>query len=529
VINHTEDNYRLDYEEYAIKYKILIVDDEIVEREVIQYLIKQNNFPLEVYEVENGEDALELMSEVDIDILFTDINMPFVDGITLATIVRKTYPDIHIVFFTGYDDFNYVKEALLLNIVNYILKPVNEDEFRNTLTSVLEMIQKEKNLIQTNTEKNKILHNHILQHIINGMEYSQLKGLYPFIDFSFLHRFHRVLIIQIKNDFGIDYSVEKDVVRAEKILKLLPADCLLHNSNPAEYVLLLTDTKKNPIWYEEFAEKITMQIQDTLNAGCHIAVSEHFSDPSEIFKAYMSTRKQLNSKFFEMADRFCGDNFANNNLRYEQGKEIDFMMKELQDAVKAKSSQNLKEIVAHIIHLLTVENKVSYLYFCYIMTSVIKMLLDVLPNEDGGLLDECMETIYHSTNIAEVESIMMHMIDNIVDKMEQASSFDHVISRIKTIIHTRYMEDMSLEILAKEVYLSPQYLSVIFVEKNGCGINKYIKNVRMYKAKELLESTNLKVSDICTMVGYNNFSYFCKCFAEEFGKTPKKYRESLYG
>lgn len=508
-------------------YKSLIADDEKIERELIRHLIRRNDFPLEIYEVENGEDALELMAKTEIDILVTDIKMPFMDGMTLATIAKEKFPNIHIVFFTGYEDFDYAKKALLLNAVNYILKPVNEDEFRNTLVSVIETIRKDRELAYANEEKKRILHNHILQHIINGMAYSRLNTLYSFADLSFLYKFHYMIIIHIKSDFGTVYSMEEDITRAEIIQRLLPEECLLHNSNPAEYVVFLPGTRVNDVWYADFAEQLGLKIRKELNTECYVVVSERFSQPSEIFNAFRITKMKVNNRFFESDSPYSGVEFSGNYLSYDQGNEIDRLMQDLQRSVREKNSQGLKNIVALIIKLTTVENKVSYLYFCYIMTTIVKTLLEVLPNGNGEMFDKCMERLYHASSSAEVEHIIIQLIDNIVDWIESDSSSDYVSNQVKTLIHARYMEDLSLEILAKEVYLSPQYLSVLFSEKNGCGINKYLKNVRMNKAKELLENTNLKVNEICTKVGYNNYSYFCKRFAEEFGKTPQKYRDSL--
>ena len=94
----------------------------------------------------------------------------------------------------------------------------------------------------------------------------------------------------------------------------------------------------------------------------------------------------------------------------------------------------------------------------------------------------------------------------------------------KQYIHNNYGNDLSLDILSEEIHLSPRYLSALFIEEEGIGINRYIKNIRMQKARELLLETNLKVSDICLKVGYSNLSYFCKTFLENFGVTPDKFR-----
>ena len=91
-------------------------------------------------------------------------------------------------------------------------------------------------------------------------------------------------------------------------------------------------------------------------------------------------------------------------------------------------------------------------------------------------------------------------------------------------IRAHYEEPLSLDLLAEKVYLTPHYLSSIFIQEKGIGINKYIKNLRMEKARELLTGTNMKISEICERVGYSNLSYFCRTFRNEFGMTPEQYR-----
>lgn len=99
-----------------------------------------------------------------------------------------------------------------------------------------------------------------------------------------------------------------------------------------------------------------------------------------------------------------------------------------------------------------------------------------------------------------------------------------MIAIVEQYIYENYMDVLSLDVLAEKVYLTPHYLSNIFSQEKGIGLNKYIKNVRMEKAQELLQNTNMKISDICAKVGYSNLSYFCKTFRTEYGVTPEKYR-----
>lgn len=97
---------------------------------------------------------------------------------------------------------------------------------------------------------------------------------------------------------------------------------------------------------------------------------------------------------------------------------------------------------------------------------------------------------------------------------------------MKRHIKEHYSEDLSLERLAEIAYLSPRYLSDLFIRQTGCGINKYVKTLRMEKAGAMLLTTNKKVQDICQEVGYTNFSYFCRSFRDHFGSSPESYRHS---
>ncbi|MFD2328089.1 response regulator [Cohnella sp. GCM10020058] len=125
-------------------HKILVVDDQRIERTGIQFLIREYRLELEVVEAENGEAALDYIRHHDLDILFTDIRMPFMDGLSLAEQTRKLKPDVKIVIFSAYGEFEYAKKAMELHVHHYVLKPVQDEEFLNAMRSVLELCEKEK-------------------------------------------------------------------------------------------------------------------------------------------------------------------------------------------------------------------------------------------------------------------------------------------------------------------------------------------------------------------------------------------------
>lgn len=121
-------------------FRLMIADDEDAERMGIRFLLHKFGYAFEIREAPDGMEALKRLGEFPADILVTDVKMPFLNGIDLAAKVREQFPDMQIIFFSGYDDFEYVKQALSLQAVDYILKPVDPAEFNRVIGRVVERL-----------------------------------------------------------------------------------------------------------------------------------------------------------------------------------------------------------------------------------------------------------------------------------------------------------------------------------------------------------------------------------------------------
>ena len=120
---------------------ILIVDDEKLERSGIKFLLKREKEEFRILEAANGKDALGVLTSNHVDILFSDVKMPYMSGLELVRQVRETDKDMEIVIFSGYNDFSYAREALRYGVVDYVLKPVDPAEFAKTLSRVIQNIR----------------------------------------------------------------------------------------------------------------------------------------------------------------------------------------------------------------------------------------------------------------------------------------------------------------------------------------------------------------------------------------------------
>ncbi len=364
-------------------YTLLIADDEADERTLIRFLLNEFKNTFQILEAKNGREALQLLTDNHVDILLSDIQMPFLNGIELVSQVKQKNPDIEVLFFSGYDDFSYVKAALSLKAVNYILKPVDPEEFHKLLTEIINHLDSRK------------------------IEYSKSE---KYIE----EHFHDVI-----------YDI------------------------PAENLC-----------------------------------------PSSIDKA------------------------------------TNLLLLNIESSIKMKQAKQLSDQVHTLLSNYIGIQSLSHIYIRHVCTTLLKILISVLPSQTDDDLQNVVKEIYSFRHFSDIVDLIEHYLTLVVDLFEQEqNTSNYAVYQVEQYIHLHYPEDITLNSLADLVYLNPNYLSNIFAQITGCTLNKYIKQVRMEKAQELLLNTNMKVSDISLAVGYPNASYFCKSFQKMFGATPDRFRQ----
>ena len=184
-------------------YRMLIVDDEKNERDCILYLLKNCGFELEIKEAEDGVEALQILKIWPAHILFTDVQMPRMDGLELIREALNLYPDIRPIIFSGYADFAYAKTAISLGVENYILKPVVPDEFTKTLSSLIGQLDEDQANMHMQENQKLFLLQYSLQLAIFG-NFDKTKAE-PFILEQF-SAFRYMVMFTFKNDFLMHQS-----------------------------------------------------------------------------------------------------------------------------------------------------------------------------------------------------------------------------------------------------------------------------------------------------------------------------------
>ena len=502
-------------------YRILIVDDERIERRGIRFLLRKIGVEMEVAEAANGKEALEYLDEHEVDILFTDVKMPFMDGLELIQQVMPTHKKLKAVIFSGYSEFEYAKHALKLGVKNYILKPVDPKEFEKTVTEIMEDLEQEQLQQQLREKESNFMKEHILYSLVNGMSLeATIQKVDGLTEFGFLNEFGYVFLIEFSEDFfgkmGIDFPemLKKQIQWKFTYLNLNPQQCLLFANRKEE----LGDGK-------ETGEELYSYIKNTFDIKSYIAVSKPLKNIDELSKTFENLELLMENKFYQPEQHvFVEIEEGGNNLLAQINDDI--LLKQIRQDLRMKDIDSLKEHFSRLCDKYRNSQDFSQVYIKFIFSSLLKDFYKTLPKEREKEFNRDIDRLYRADQF----SMVMEVINGTIAYLEQEfqknpSNLHKEVEGIKQYIAIHYGEEISVDQLAEMVYMAPSYLSHLFKKETGQNLSKYIKSFRMEKAKEKLEKTKEKIVNISYEVGYPNVSYFCQSFREYFGVSPQKYRD----
>lgn len=199
-------------------------------------------------------------------------------------------------------------------------------------------------------------------------------------------------------------------------------------------------------------------------------------------------------------------------------------IKEIETAISLKNGELLKNVLDKALREYRILEEQYPFHVRSMYMAILQIMIKVVPCKMSDL-EKMTEYIFRTEHSHKIENLLHTYAEMAGDEFDnEAKASNRVIYQVKQYINLHYQEDLKLSHLAEQVYLSTNYLSNIFTKHTGCSLNKYIKEVRLEKAQELLLSTNMKIADIGRSVGYDNTSYFIKKFQERYGMTPEKYR-----
>lgn len=509
-------------------YKLLLVDDERFQRAGIKFIIEKYNLNLDVAEVDSGEKAWEYLQHNHVDILLTDIRMKELSGLQLAEKVRTLDSPIKVIFMSAYGEFEYAQRAIDLNVIKYILKPVEVSEFLKVFSQVIELCDQEQEAKDQNNRMQRIYgkgiryeQQKIISQLVYGSYSDNMMDLSTLMCFFSSYDHFRMVILdcserffdQIDEDFEQELSTRMQ--RKFDMVDLNEHQCLL-------FMEAFEEESKHDL--EALGSRLIDWFNEQYSKDLYMVFSGMIHQASQIREAYNEFEMLLGSKFFYNQGVVFFTGTVSLDARNEMN--VEEMLEIIKRDVERKDYSAVRVHFERLAILLQANEQVSSIYLKYICMEIVKKLITSSSNRNSANFKENLKLVYNTNKLNDLIRLMISMLEESESTGKDGDdSKRKVIAEVIHIIETEYHQDISVEEIAERVYLSPNYLSHLFKKQEGVSIIKYITSVRMEKAKNLLLTTHKKVADISVETGYRNVAYFCSLFKTYYGNAPTQYRE----
>ncbi len=526
-------------------YKILLVDDEEEVRTSIIKKIEWEKIGFTVIgDAENGRDALEKVELYEPDVVLTDIRMPYMDGLALAEQIRKLRPSIKIIIFSGYDDFEYAKQAISLNITEYILKPVNAKELmeilervRKNLDEEIERLRGEKALKESYYKNLSILRENFLGNLVKGKV--RVEEIAPYMEEYDLPLLRGNCWVAIKLNMGKG-TAELNGLHGEGLLtvsirklideKLANWESFATFQRPSGLCgIIAMKSDKSLSGLMSVLEDVCRESKRILKQPLTIGIGGVVNRLEDMEVSYSGAREAVEYS------KLVGDVIFINDV--EPVREAIMRLDEKAEAVLNYSLRfGDEEAIISCVENIAQKMKTGALSHSGIQAYVIGILNAVLRVVQKYELDEqlifgqytdyngVISGVLTADDLLEWLKDICFSISACLTK-ERDGSTRTLIREAKRYIAENYANsELSLEMLCGHLHMSTAYFSTVFKREVGESYTSYLTGVRLEKAVELLKDTDYKTYMIASKVGYDEPNYFSYVFKKRYGVSPNKFR-----
>lgn len=534
--------------------KLFLVEDEIVMREGIKNNIDWEKEGIEfVGEASDGELAFPMIQKLRPDIIITDIKMPFMDGLELSRIVKKEMPEVKILILSGYNEFDYAKQAISIGITDYLLKPISSGKLLESVKEVAAKIREEKEQkAYMEKFKEEMAENEHLEKqkffselVANKLSMSEMleKGKRLGMDLSAENYVILLGMVKKAGDKVNQYS-EEAVEIMDKLNEAIEGDesCYLFDRGAEGFGVLVKGDSEFQI--EDFLQARRGDFDHILKkyAGLEyfIGVGRTVQRLRELPDSFDEANKAFAYRYFEKTNRVVFyDRLEDSGFNQEDTLDLFNLdvgkidKKILQNFLKS----GLQEEVSHFVHDYFAgiggKNIESFLFRQYITMDMYFgtiAFVEEMGGESEEIIKRCGDIANVSGMLSSVDTTIQYITDIIKEALTlrdtlSASRYSAILgSAIEYIEEHYHEEEISLNKVAAHVNMSPSHFSTIFSQEMGRTFIEYLTNVRMEKAKELLMCTNMKSSEVGYAAGYKDSHYFSYLFKKTQNCTPKEYR-----
>ena len=535
--------------------RLLIAEDELWIRKRLVSTIDWSSYGIsEVYEAEDGGEALEIALKEKPDIVITDIRMPELSGIDLMKKLNENSIFSKMIVVSGYDDFEYAQGALRMGAINYLLKPVDEEELLDSVKRCVEELKKEKNketVFDKQSAASEMLMEHIYEDLIFETSEKRTEELLQKLsrkEIGFPFQSAAVVNMQVReHTFFVNDKVKSDMWSVYQWLRRnLQEDCYecqyLYMRGSQIVLLLFGDDPEAKFMerVENWVQLILEALQKELNISLFMAAGDVTDDFSGIHRSYEMAQKKIKEKRAEEKRILALRNQETEqelNTRFDDVYgEYDFklLIKEIRNGDSEKAQTELQAILQSSSRRLQSADMMKLqLFYMNFINRIAGACLPECEAYADELAMQCMtvmrELIYigSDTIVTEMWDCLKKFVEKLVEVyQENNGKRKHwMIDQVLQYVEENYNTALSTRDIAGRFFMNTSYFSKLFHEQMGCTFSNYLINARVEKAKMMLTQTNMKLYDIAEAVGYTNVQYFSTIFKEKEGLTPSAFRQ----
>ncbi len=522
-------------------YKVLVVDDEEEVREGIIDCVQWNQYGFDVVgNASNGEDALELAEDLNPDLVITDIKMPYMDGLEFIKRLSILAPTAKTIIITGFDDFNYAKTAIGLNVMEYIIKPINLEELTAVLINAKRVMDEESTRIR-NMEFLRVHYDNSLPIIRESFIKSLIEkrideeeimksAISNNMDLNKKH----MIVSLVKAELTDDQNARLLSLSIKKILDdTLMKSTISYTTMYMEYIVSLTCFEEN---------HMVNNLIYSMNEVCKL-VEKHFDIPISIGIGYivdspMDINNSYNGAVAALDYRVIvgnGKSIFIYDIEPNASVNVDFDEKDqlaLLGAIRQADFENIKSTMENILNMCE-EIKLPFRDYQIYLMKIIEAITSLASSfhiEGSSIFGDKFYPMEKLASFESKKEVLNWFVDicnktSILLRKERQNSAGKLVDEAKEYVEKNYRDpDLMIEKMCNDLHVSAAYFSSLFKKETGNTFVKYITDYRLQLARKLLIETDLKTYLIAEKVGFIDANYFSFVFKKNYGMSPTKFR-----
>ena len=538
--------------------KVFLVEDEIVIRDGIKNSIQWEKEGFEfVGEAGDGELAYPMILKEQPDILITDIKMPFMDGLELSRLVKQELPDIKILILSGYDEFEYAKEAIRTGVAEYLLKPVSSIKLLEVLhgvTSTIVQERQEKELLRKyeadmlenrEYQKDEFLNRILTQSLSVTEILAQAKALS--MDLS--AQLYNTILLEAAGISSAEETGEQGgggnmFTEIESVLEEQNGLYTFRRSAESWLILCLAEDSLQMDQKVQLVEACIRSVLDHCPVRTEYfgAIGRPVSRIRELKESVAAAERVFACRYLKGWNQIVGsediseNNSENSELNVGSLEIAKLDRKILEGFLKTGLRGQASSFMDEYFASLGEKNIQSLLFRQYVTMDAYLTAVGVLESigyNSDEFVTRCgdfkdMESVFQT--VEHTKKYLIHLIETTIDFREAVSKGTNgsLLKAARSYIEQNFdNEDISLNTVASTVNLSPNYFSTVFSQEMGMTFIEYLTRVRMEKAKELLRSSSMKTAEIAYAVGYKDSHYFSYLFKKTQHCTPREFKSQV--